>query len=429
MDRPLAERLKALEKSISFHTPGHNGGVVDFLPFSAAGFMRFDLTETYGTDNLLEPETVILDSERATGACYGTGPVMYSTAGATALMQSAVWANRDKRILIAGAAHKSVYNAVRISGAEAYQSVGLDIASAIALSRAEAVIVTSPDYFGRCADLAAVSEAARTSGAVLIVDASHGAHFAFSTILPDSATEYADIVIHSMHKTMPVFTGGAIMHSPEKERGKYMEAFALFHTTSPSYPVMLSIEGAAAKFKSDGEAMYALVAERLELFKEKIKNTPYSVAATSDPTRLVIEAPAFGGELYRALVNAGIYAELYTPDEVVFIVTPYNDDKLEDLSAAIRAVPYGGSGKKEEGISRAPEIFRLAFPSESERVPVSNALGRVVATPVGMYPPGTPTLFPGEEIGAEELEILKKLSRLPAERVFGLENGSVNVVK
>ena len=48
---------------------------------------------------------------------------------------------------------------------------------------------------------------------VVIVDEAHGAHLGLSEALPKSALEQgADIVIQSVHKTLPSFTQSSIMH-------------------------------------------------------------------------------------------------------------------------------------------------------------------------------------------------------------------------
>ena len=108
-----------------------------------------------------------------------------------------------------------------------------------------ALVVTSPDYFGNTLDLEYIKGLCESCGAALIVDAAHGSHFAFCDRLPVSATGYGDLVIHSFYKTMPVMTGGAL-HCKESTPKRAAFALSEIHTTSPSYPVMLSIESAVA---------------------------------------------------------------------------------------------------------------------------------------------------------------------------------------
>lgn len=426
-DMPLAERIKALKDSISFHTPGHSGGVVDFFPFDAP-LGETDWTETAATDNLLKPEGVIGLSEKATAAAYGTESALYSTAGATALVFSAVYANRSERFLIYGEAHKSVYNAVAVSGAEAWQTTRPDLKKALGESGASVVWITSPDYFGKTLDLNQIKRTADEKGVSVIVDASHGAHFAFSSILPDSATEYFDTVIHSLHKTMPVLTGGAVMHVKSEHREKYMEAFRTFHTTSPSYPVMLSIEAAVALFKKEGEKLYRKVKERIDEFRLGISGTAYSVAETADPTRLVISAEGFGAELCEKLEDEGIYAECCFDDGVALIVTPFNAHKLTKVVAALKRIEYRPTPTQSFPACDGA-TFKLVAEGKKEKVSLSDALGRRMYAGAGVYPPGTLKLFPGQTIGERELEILVKLAEMPSERVFGLENDGINVIK
>lgn len=427
MPEPLSERIRALKEGISFHTPGHSGGVVDFAPFDMS-LTAADLTETELTDNLLKPEGVIAESEAATGKAYNTPPVLYSTSGAGTLMLAAVYRNRRKRFLVFGAAHKSVYNALRLSGAEAWQTTDTDIVRALSVSGADAVILTSPDYFGNTLDLDLIRRVLDEKGVCAVVDAAHGAHFAFSSILPDSATEYFDTVIHSMHKTMPVMTGGAIMHVKESEREEYLEGLRLFHTTSPSYPIMMSIECAANLYSSEGERLYAGTVKRVEEFKRALTCTPYRAGTNDDPTRVTIEAPSFGKGLSRALAAEKIYTEFYYDDGVVLIVTPYNADRLVKAAEALRHTPYLPEPVVKP-LSCGRNTFRLEFGGEKELVGIEKASGRRLYDAVGYYPPGTPLLFPGQRVGAAETAILNKLCDMPSDRVFGLESGGINVLK
>ena len=75
-----------------------------------------------------------------------------------------------------------------------------------------ALYVTSPDYLGHMADLAALSKVCHDRGMLLLVDNAHGAYLTF---LPKSLHPMdlgADLCCDSAHKTLPVLTGGAYLH-------------------------------------------------------------------------------------------------------------------------------------------------------------------------------------------------------------------------
>src|SRR5699024_2534237 len=78
---------------------------------------------------------------------------------------------------------------------------------------AKAVLLVSPTYEGMVMDIRAIANVTKKQGVSLIVDEAHGAHFSFGEDFPESAVGLgADIVIQSMHKTMPAFTQTALLH-------------------------------------------------------------------------------------------------------------------------------------------------------------------------------------------------------------------------
>lgn len=419
----LGDRLIQLNEYVSFHTPGHSGGIVDFPPFNAP-IAWTDTTETPFTDDLKAPETIIAEAEAAVGKIYGTAPVIFSTAGATALIQTAIYRNRRERFLVYEAAHSSVYNALRLTGAAAYQSVGIPVEAAVKQCKATAVIVTSPDYYGRTVSRDDIERLGKK--VKVIVDASHGAHFAFSDKLPVSATEYADTVIHSMHKTLPVLTGGAVLHVPENEYDDYMAAFRLFHTTSPSYPVMASIEAAAKYFSENGKRLYDKVYSDVAAFKRVACAAGYRTADNDDFSRVVIVAPGGGKALNDILLKNKIVPEFRSDNDVTLIVTPYNSDRLKDVGKVLTANPYRGD-VGAAGIEAPKGVFGLEFADLGEVVPIAESRGRRAFGGIGEYPPGTPRIFPGQVIGDAEYEYLTKLSQSGGS--FGLDKDGVSVIK
>ena len=122
----------------------------------------------------------------------------------------AIFACKSKGdFLIVGKAHVSIYNAMRLFNARAYHVDSFQ--EEFLQDNIKTVIVTSPDYFGNAFGLEYLSKCCKANNVTLIVDASHGSHFQFSEELPISATNYGDLVVHSMHKTMPVMTGGSVL--------------------------------------------------------------------------------------------------------------------------------------------------------------------------------------------------------------------------
>jgi len=416
MRTPILEALEKNKNHLSFHTPGHNGGIVLDS--------RLDVTELSFSDNLLSATGIIKESQEEVAKAYGVEKVLYSTAGATTLILSVIRALRKKgTFLIYGSNHKSVYNGLRINGVKAYFYKGDNLDKAIEESGARVVVCTSPNYFGNVLNLEKISAVCKEKGAVLVVDAAHGAHFAFSTKLPVSATKYADLVIHSQHKVMKTLTGGASLCYTKEYEKEILTAFRELHTTSPSYLVMLSVENAVKECVVSGEKNYSKVIEAVEKFATHAGDN-YKVIKTDDVTRLVIEVNSDGESIREQLEAKGIYPEMVYGNKLVFIVTPCNYQELEKLASALKTCDYATS-YEEVVLEEREELIELILDGESQEVPLEDSVGLVSYREVGLYPPGVPVIVPGEKITKEKLEFLKDNVNI----TFGLEKGSIVVLK
>ena len=70
--------------------------------------------------------------------------------------------------------------------------------------------MTSPNYYGFCADIPAIAALCHEKNVALLVDAAHGAHFGFSPLLPIQPVD-ADGWVVSAHKTLCVSNQGSRM--------------------------------------------------------------------------------------------------------------------------------------------------------------------------------------------------------------------------
>lgn len=451
---------------ISFHTPAHNGGVSVSEDSRESGTVfdtRYDVTELSYTDNLLEADGVLKELERRAAEAFGAEELFLFTNGATGAVFAAIAATEGK-IAVVGQAHVSVYRALSLFQKRAVYCRDLDALSEYLenartgqAERVAAIFATSPDYFGNCLNLEEFRAVADAADAALIVDASHGSHFAFCKKFPKRATEYGDLVIYSLHKTLPVLTGGAALAVKHAYADAAYEARRLTHTTSPSYPVLLSVEAALLKLRR-GETDYEDVFSLLKYFREDMENTPFRILENDDPTRLTVACGFDGAELSTQLEDFGIFAECSFGNAVVFIVTPYNKQYLPYLAeslktiAARRGITSNEAAKsdflpshaqdvfssakhngaedfiaaKDDGISTAPKIRELLpFAERSEAVEIEDAEGRILNAPIGLYPPGVPMFFAGDVVSRSMIAFIKK----NRSRMFGLARKGVSVVK
>ncbi|MDD4315742.1 MAG: hypothetical protein PHC84_01125 [Clostridia bacterium] len=412
----LIAALQKNSKNISFHTPGHNST----LP---GVFTKFDTTELAYSDNLLEARGVIKELEDKISKVYTVRRAFISTNGATNCILTAVYALKAYGgFLIFGDAHTSVYNAIRLSKASAFPCATLQDSPP---DGAKCLVVTYPDYFGNCPDLIQAKRYADRYGLFLLVDSSHGSHFVFNKKFPVAATRYADLAVCSLHKTLPVATGGAVLLCNRQElTDRVTLARRFFHSTSPSYITLASIERAMNLFVSKGEEMYEKTFAAVCGFT-KADTGCFYCAKTADVTRLVMCSRFEGAAVSAELSKRGIDVEMSADNKIVAIVTPYNYKKLPKLARALKKIselslPEYKQVKKSERQAVVTPVLSDAY----ELVAPEAAVGRRAYCDMGVYPPGVPAVVAGEVITPEAAELLEK----NASNSFGLVNGLAAVL-
>lgn len=458
--RTLPELLNAYAASgdARFHMPGHKGrGMHGFFRPETEGW---DVTELSFTDNLHQPETGIARIQDALASAYGAKHAFLSVGGSTAALHAMILSLHPKRdrLLLARDCHKSCVTGAALSGVPvdfvtpAYdEKTGLPgmvsaeaLDAALDATHATAVLLTSPNCYGLCADLPALSKIAHAHSALLLVDAAHGAHFPFSDALPAGPKGYADLWCHSQHKTMNALTQAASLFlgdcriAPETVQ----RALAMVETTSPSYLLMLSVDWAVYTARRQD---WTALARRARTLGRRISAMPgLSVlpdaapalfAPARDVTRLVVDVSERGVTGYQAaaaLESAGVYVEMADYDRIVCITSPEDDPAwYETLLSALQKLPYGKERCARPGCRvRIPEkrmALRDAAMSPMRQVPLAEAAGLIAGEAVGAYPPGIAACMPGEVLDAACVAMLLAEQAAGA-AVFGLRNGNVSVV-
>ena len=235
-----------------FHMPGHkrNTGLLPFPnPF------EIDITEIDGFDNMHNAEDVIKDSMDRAARLYHSEHTFYLVNGSTSGILTGICGSTKKgdKILVARNCHKAVYNAIFLNELNpVYLYPQYDEENSIQCGYSakyieemltknpdvKLVVLVSPTYEGVTSEVREIAEAAHKRGIPLLVDEAHGAHFGFSDRFPEnSISQGADIVIHTVHKTLPAFTQTALLHVNSSivnlERIKYM---SLIHISEPTRP-------------------------------------------------------------------------------------------------------------------------------------------------------------------------------------------------
>ena len=241
----LVKLLKKKNRKILFTTPSHGQKFFIFNKFRQ--FYKYDISETEAYD----PQTALLKAEKNAAKIYNTKYRNFLTNGSTSGIIAAVLSCTQKgdKVLIWKNAHPCHYNAVKLACCEPiFYDTAIDekwgIPSKVSpelidIKGIKAIIVTSPTYEGIVSDLSALKEVCRKNKTYLIVDEAHGALYPFSNRLPQSAVNIADFTIQSLHKTAGGLNPTALLHSNCIDP---TEALSIINTTSPSYPLLASIE-------------------------------------------------------------------------------------------------------------------------------------------------------------------------------------------
>lgn len=425
MDTPICDFVQAYaeSKSLRLHMPGHKG-------IGPLGLEQLDITEISGADSLYEASGIIAKSEENASSLFGC-PTFYSTEGSSQCIRAMLYlcllhAKRTgKQPLIAAGrnAHKVLLSAAALLNLDiawlypedggSYLSChisadGLDNALMNMAEKPVAVYVTSPDYLGNMLDIAALTQVAHRHGCLLIVDNAHGAYLKF---LPQSLHPMdlgADLCCDSAHKTLPVLTGGAYLHTSPALSGQAKNALALFGSTSPSYLILQSLDAANRTLAQNYKTELAQVIDAVQALKSRL--TGYCFVG-SEPIKLTINTKPYGytgTELAAALRQIGIECEFADPDFLVLMVTPETGAAgLERLEQALRSIPQQeaiGSPSPEFHIPNRVMTIRQAILCPCETVPVGQSVGRILAAATVGCPPAVPIAVCGEQIDGELIE-------------------------
>ena len=398
----IGEMLRAQKRPhISFHTPGHK----------RAGA---DITELPYSDNLLSPRGVIARAEEDVARIAGAERAFLLTDGSTSGVHAMLLALREAgitRVAYPAFAHKSVKDGCYLLGLE-----GVEIASSrtpyprqpsleaikAALEGAEALLLTSPDYYGNFPPLKEAARLCREQKKPLLLDGAHGAHLHGTE---DYAGNFAQMWVDGAHKSLPAMTQGAAVFAGDKFWAeKLASSVVRCRTTSPSYPILASVEY-AYKYPRNFPLEKAANALKRELGAED----------NADWTKLLVP---FGTECARAeafLEARGVFPEFNDGNFLMFYLSPCTRlRELRRLERLLKKLPRG------EVRIPAPETGEAG--ARTAWVPLDKAEGRLCAAECGLFPPCVPLILKGERISRAAIERLAA-----ANSTFGLREGNILV--
>src|SRR5512143_1531030 len=296
---PLFDAMVNLAESrkVSFHAPGHKSGKgisTRFRKFVGPRIFSIDLTTLDEVDSLQNPTGVIKEAQelaaRAAGADRSYFLVNGTTVGNYAMVASST--GPGDRVLIARNCHRSVLTGLIMSGAQpvffqpAFDrdlkltlNVPFETAKAAidANPGARALLITSPNYYGLCADVEKITAFAHEQGSLVFVDEAHGPHLKFHPKLPTSALEAgADMCVQSTHKIVGGMTQASMLHanSARVNLDDVTNTLKLLQTTSPSYILMASLDLARMQMATEGNKLLNRTIKLAEEARTEINKIP-----------------------------------------------------------------------------------------------------------------------------------------------------------
>ena len=326
MNNNLTQTLKKVCKKILFTTPSHSQKKAIFKKFKH--FYAYDISET----DAYNPTEALEISQKNASKIYKTKETIYLTNGSTSGVITAVLTccKKDDKVLIWKNAHPCHKNAVELAGCtpifydmEINETWNvpekIDIKKIETdLKEAKAIIVTSPTYEGFVSDISELKKLCEKYDTYLIADEAHGALYPFSEDLPTSAiSKGADFVIQSLHKTAGGLNPTALLHNNTKISVK--EAFNKIQTTSPSYPLLASIEKNINYLNSTkGKLEIKKLINLINNLKQNVKTVEF--CNSNDPLKILIKKDGLTGEeLSAKLYEQGIEDEKTNEKSVMLL--------------------------------------------------------------------------------------------------------------
>lgn len=426
MPTPLYDALReyAQKDPARFHMPGHKG---KFLPApELARLAPIDVTELSPTGNLYEAGETFDSAQRLWAELFGFDFCQFLTGGSTMGIHTglALCAGPGEKVLMDRSCHRAAFNALALLDLEpvwlerpwlSEENLIGPISPEMVEEKLKqhpdikTVCITSPTYAGVLSDVGAVSQIVHAHGGKLFVDGAHGAHLPFLGLNPFRG---ADAVTVSAHKTLPAMGQSALLFVNGMDPDRVRRTASIFGSSSPSYPMLASMDLARDWLMEEGRWEYRRTACRVFEFRQAFSGLKDRPGLSLDPCRLTLkvkDGPAFA----RALEKRGIFPEMEDGGHVVLICTAQDSDgdlyrlelALVELREQMGDCPSIPAPPLPERVSSP----RAALFAPGEPRPLRDCEGRTAACQIAPYPPGIPVVAPGERITKKELAYLEKI--------------------
>lgn len=410
-----------------------------------------DITEIDGFDNLHHATGILEELQQQAAGLFGSSHSFLLVNGSTCGLLAAVSAcvPAGGKLLMSRNCHKAAYHALELRSLYPVYLMperlscgimGSLSPAAVAAALEEdpmiaAVLVVSPTYDGVVSDIEAIAALAHSRGIPLIVDEAHGAHFPLSDHFPTSAIHLgADVVVESLHKTLPAFTQTALLHLnsslvAEKDIRRFL---GIYQTSSPSYLLMASADCCFRLIAREGAQRFAELRRRLDAFYQAVSRLSYIECLRPKDTfawddskillcgrRLGLSGPHLDRLLRQ---DYGLEMEM-SPGHYVLALCSLMDteegflrlyEALADIERrfSLNPAPAFADMINKSDIYGLPEFvmpIASAMAQPYQTVPLEEAFGQISREYLYLYPPGIPLIVPGERISSDLLSRILKL--------------------
>ena len=479
METPIMNGLIAYntEGSYPWHMPGHKRRMNTIFPNLVENPFSIDVTEVEGLDEFHHPTGIIEKALNRATEVYGSNRSYYLVNGSTCGILATVSAvcKPGDSLIVARNCHKSVYHALRLlrlkpvyimpdwnESLNMFGGMSPEVVKKALKVHPEvkAVLLVSPTYEGVVSDVEKIAKIAHKAKVPLIVDAAHGAHFEYmanvnETIsttnyekVPDPAIRLgADIVIESLHKTLPAMTQCGILHykSGFIKQERLEEFLSVYQSTSPSYVFMATMEACIEKMDHERDGLCILYKQLLSEYRKKLESLQHIHLVGQEDFKKNSIYDYDDGKLVFTLENCGIVQEEgiriingvvlgemlakeygqvmeMAAGNYVIAMTSVADTKeafealyqaLEAIDGQLTDLEENADTYSESGVNYAllPErkmTIAEAKESNISEVSLEEAIGHVCGDYIYIYPPGIPLVVPGEVLSKDVMAEIRK---------------------
>jgi len=412
-------------------------------------FIKFDITEVEGLDNLHNPTSIIKEGQEQLANYYGCKKSYFLVNGSTSgnmIMIFATFKEGDK-IIVERNCHRSVFNSIilrKLKPIYVMNEVSEKYDAPFSINKkhlfklikenqdARGILLTYPNYYGICTELEEIVKEAKKYNMKVLIDCAHGAHFGVIDELPDNPLKLGcDMVVQSAHKTLPSLTQTSFLHVNCDELLDEVNFYtSMFLTTSPSYLFLASMDYSRYYLQKYGSKDYSILINLCEEYRRKInligfyhiidehdiiKNSSSTRNKVYiDKTRYIINVPkGFSGHLLLDYLKANkIQCEMSDSRNVVLIFATSNTrDDFDKLYRILKEC------NKDTLIDKYVKPMQFEIPlidklpwetlnMKKVECSIKDSINKVCGQAIVPYPPGVPLIMPGEIITKDIIDII-----------------------